>query len=378
MIKSIGFSLVTLFLSMVTYAQTKSFTYSGKNWDKYEGHRLTIVVLDTSVGGTNLLAEQIIKNGKFEVKGKINYPQNAYFGLYNPNGDYVYKQEFIVEPNDLKIDRDEKSNGINIIGGKYNALFGAFKKDPEYLERLAVFQNYAKGLSSEDFKIDTVNEKYFDLQKNASEILLNKYDQIRFNSTDPIAQLLAINNSSRKIKFDDQLNELEKKLGAAPEIVYLQYRIEVSKRRSENVSKIEVGSVIHDFSGQDLNGNTVQLADVLKKNKYTLVEFWASWCGPCRGEIPHMKKAYESFKDKGFEILSFTLDHERARWEKASNEENIPWLNIGDLKAYKSPVVQQFGINGIPANYLVDPTGKVVAVHLRQEKLDEKLAELLK
>lgn len=91
-----------------------------------------------------------------------------------------------------------------------------------------------------------------------------------------------------------------------------------------------------------------------------------------------MKKAYENFKNKGFEIVSFSLDHEMKRWKKASEEENLPWINTGDLKAQKSPVVKMYGVSGIPANFLVDKTGTIVAKDLRQDALDSKLEELLK
>lgn len=371
--------LLFLFSGMQVIAQNdkaKNFHYTGFNWEKYEGHRLTIVVLDTSVSGTKLLAERIIKNGTIDVTGKIKYPQNAFFGLYNPNGDFVYKQEFIAEPGNLKIHRDNVTDNISVTGGKYNPLFDAIANDPDCIAKAKKYKEYEASLKQSDFEIDSVKKKYTELRNASYKCPMDKYDAVRFNNPDPYARLLAIYHSSRS-KMDDQLNELEKQIGTLPEIVYLRYNANAAKLRQSNSVTIKTGSIIKDFNADDLNGKAFHLTDVLKENKYTLVEFWASWCGPCRAEIPHMKTAYEKFNKKGFQIVSFTLDHERNRWVDASTQEKLPWINVGDMLAYKSPVVKMFGINGIPANYLVDPSGKIIAMNLRQEKLDEKLAELL-
>jgi len=356
--------------------KANTFNYTGSRWEKYEGDRLTIEVLDTSVGGTKLIAEQIIKNGKFNVSGVIQYPQNAFFGLYNPNGDFVYKQEFVLEPGKLKIDHDNVTDNIIVTGGKYNPIFMAINNDPDCIAKSKAVDDYAASLKQADFKNDSVNKKYTDLWNAAYKCKTDKYNVVRFNNPDPYVRLLAIYHSNRS-KMDEQLNELEKQIGTLPEMVYLRYSANAAKLRQNNSVTIKVGSVIKDFNANDLNGKAFHLADLLKENKYTLVEFWASWCGPCRAEIPNMKTAYEKFHKKGFQIVSFTLDHERDRWIKASTEEKIPWINVGDLLAFKSPVVKMFGINGIPANYLVDSSGKIIAMNLRGGNLDEKLAELL-
>jgi thiol-disulfide isomerase/thioredoxin len=358
--------------------KSEAFNYKGSNWDKYEGHRLTMVVLDTSVGGTKLIAEQIIRDGKFNVSGSISYPQNAFFGLYNSNGDFVYKKEFIIEPGKLTIDLDKQTDDIVLTGGKYNPIFSGIEKDPKYLALLAALNEFSAATKPEDFRKDSSKaRKYNDLSRAAMKYKMDVYNQIRSNNPDPYARLLAVYHSDRSVRFDEQLSELERELGLLPEIAYLRYSARAAQKRRMNSQAIKVGTVIKDFKSESIAGAPFHLAKSLKENKYTLVEFWASWCGPCRAEIPHMKTAYEKFHDKGFEIVSFTLDHERDRWVKASTEENIPWVNVGDLMAFKSPVVTMFGISGIPANYLVDSSGKIIATNLRQNKLDEKLAELL-
>lgn len=153
--------------------------------------------------------------------------------------------------------------------------------------------------------------------------------------------------------------------------------LDLIDQRQATANSIAVGSTVRDFSSPDFSGRNIQLTDVLNDNKYTLVEFWSSWCGPCRAEISHLKKAYNSFHNKGFEIFSYTLDEDKEAWKLASEEEALPWLNVGDLKGFDSPIADMFGILGIPANYLVNSQGEIVAKQLRGEALDKKLGELL-
>ena len=126
----------------------------------------------------------------------------------------------------------------------------------------------------------------------------------------------------------------------------------------------------------DLNGKPVSISDF--KGKYVLIDFWASWCGPCRQENPNVVAAYNRFKDKNFTILGVSLDEDKAAWQKAIAKDNLTWTHMSDLKQWESAAVQTYGIEGIPFNVLVDPTGKIIANYLRGEELPNKLAEVLK
>lgn len=145
-------------------------------------------------------------------------------------------------------------------------------------------------------------------------------------------------------------------------------RLEVLKRSS-------LGQTIKDFAQNDANGKTVKLSDF--KGKYLFIDFWASWCGPCRAENPNVLKAYQTFKDKNFDVLGVSLDNDPAKWKKAISEDGMPWVQISDLKGYENEISAYYGIQAIPSSFLLDPNGVIIAKDLRGTMLHKKLSDIL-
>ncbi|HKO82823.1 MAG TPA: TlpA disulfide reductase family protein [Chitinophagaceae bacterium] len=179
---------------------------------------------------------------------------------------------------------------------------------------------------------------------------------------------------------DDQVSkivdETAKKFPSHQAIAAIKATLTQQMQKATSASWI--GKQAPDFSMPDVNGKEVKLSSF--RGKYVLVDFWASWCGPCRNENPNLVNAYNQFKDKNFTVLGVSLDRpgQKDKWLKAIKDDNLTWTNISDLRDWSSPVVALYGFDGIPFNVLIDPQGKVIGESLRGGGLERKLQEVLK
>ena len=334
----------------------------------------------------NVVAKAPLReDGTFQLEGTVDAPQRVFFYVLNAHGHEgqryapVKGNAFILEPGKLRLVMRRRGR-FHIEGGKYNdAVYNAWLRSPAYLEATAEYESLLAPVEGET---ETEKRRRVDRSQEAFQRTLDLETEGRSHIAqthdDPVVRRLVI--ESTWLGGPWMLDALRGLAALTPEDPWVVERLaraeEGAAKRAEERKRFAVGADIRDFVAETLEGESVRLVDVRAKSKIVLVEFWASWCGPCRVEIPHMKEAYERYKGKGFEIVSFTIDNERDDWEIASEEEQLPWHNLGMGEEADAPIA--YRVTGVPKNYLVDAaTGDILARDLRGHHLDEKLAELL-
>ena len=216
--------------------------------------------------------------------------------------------------------------------------------------------------------------------KNAAILGLNDYLK-KFLQSTPNGTLgfLALSWASRSFspsEFDDAMKSLKGRFPDNTFIADMQKNSNAQRQSADQASAESwVGKSVPELTLPDVHGKPVAISSF--KGKYLLIDFWASWCGPCRMENPNVVAAYNEFKGKNFAILGVSLDKDADSWKKAIAQDHLTWTHISDLKYWSSEAVQVFGFQGIPFNVLVDPSGKIIAQELRGRDLENKLKEVL-
>jgi len=231
-----------------------------------------------------------------------------------------------------------------------------------------------KKINAPDSILVSANNK-----KNAAVDQLNDYLK-QFIQTTPNATLgvLALGWASRSFQPDQMRTSLKDLKTRFPGNAFLAEMEKNSQQPPDQQSaggESWVGKTVPELTMRDPNGKEISISSF--KGKYLLIDFWASWCGPCRMENPNVVKAYNEFKAKNFTILGVSLDKDKDSWKKAIAQDHLSWTQMSDLKYWSSQAVETFGFHGIPFNVLVDPSGKVIAESLRGEDLDAKLRQIL-
>ncbi len=308
-----------------------------------------------------------IENRAFSFSGKIGVPERYYIHIPATNSFIP----FFAEASDISVNIKVRDINNSLITGSGSQQ---------------VYESYLNELSSYDERIRKTYEKFREvnasgdslfasgLQRSLNDLHEEKsdfvYAYILENNASPVAPYIAYRNIHQWEA--DQLEEIVAGMDASlGRSVYTQSL----KDRIDVLHHVAVGRPYIPFRQKDTAGNMLAVEDI-RRGRYLLIDFWASWCGPCREENPNLVEAYETYKNKGFEILGVSLDNNREKWLQAIEEDQLTWHHVSDLKGWKNEASDKYGVIAIPSNVLIDPGGTIIARNLRGEELQAKLKEI--
>ena len=323
-----------------------------------------------------------IVDGRFSLAGEVTDNMGRVsLSAKDPDGNSKGSVQFILEPGEIRIGYGSPVAGLTVDGGHYNhRVIAVWRNSEEYGDVLEDYGEVmaAKADLEDGPEREALTEEAIRLYNELNRIRREALRAIAESDDDALASLFAMEmgglGGTAALNRLDQLQAIAELPAAADA---LRSRTETGIRMSETARTIEVGVKVEDFTAVGLDGESYRLKDTLAENEVVLIEFWASWCGPCRAEVPTLKAAMDQYDERGFGIYAFSLDDNREDWEDASVEDGISWVNTCDFKAYDSPIPAQFGVLAIPMNVLVDADGVILAKYVRGEELLEKLGELL-
>lgn len=335
--------------------------------EKFDEEKMQFVSFDT----TN------VKDGKFIFEGKTNdEPYVCYLRIDGLNN----KPMFIMEHGTIEVTIDKDSMQNNKVKGTYNN---------DLLQNYNNFMLpiYKKMSSYQAENTEKINNAYATNNIKEIESLQNNYmklvdefgnKNLEFVNKNPkaVISLMILENmlNQQRGNIEDLKKAFE---NLSPDLKNLKAGKKINDY-FKTVSGVSVGNQAPDFSGPTPEGKITSLKENL--GKLTLIDFWAAWCGPCRRENPNVVKLYNDYKNKGFQIIGVSLDNagENQKWKDAILADKLTWPQISNLKGWEDPIAQKYNVKAIPATFLVDAKGIIIAKDLRGEELRAKVAELLK
>lgn len=368
--KRLFYSILAL-LFLACGEDPNSFTLKGTAYGYEDGTNVFLYELDQN-SQPQIIDTLVITNQKFEEKyPKIEGTKLNFLKVENTPNNIVF---FVENENiNAQIFADSLASSV-VTGGRQNELYNEYLTATKgFSERkLKITQDFQNAQSQQD-------ETLFNKLRDENTALLMEESSYKRNfvktNNNSLFSVMLLSELYRGKEFTAEetteiLEGLNPKIATNPVVTQLKKTIESAK-------KADVGEIAPNFEAPTPSGEMLSLNETL--GKYTIIDFWASWCRPCRLENPNVVKVYEKYHDKGLNIISVSLDRtgQKNRWVQAIKDDKMDWYHVSNLQFWQDPIAQQYNVRSIPATFLLDAEGKIIDKNLRGPALERRIAQLL-